>query len=128
MLSAEDVPLPDGMSVESLRQALRHAGAIFAFLHGSWVAGINRPDSDVDVAAWFDRPVDAWEVTLPSGCDLLVLDTAGLELAGRVAQQGVLLVDEHPPVRVAWQADHAKRYLDEVHRRRELVATVFDRG
>ena len=31
-------------------------------------------------------------------------------------------------MRVAWQADHAKRYLDEAHRRDALVATVLGDG
>lgn len=88
----------------------------------------HRPGSDLDVAAWFGRPVGAWELDLPTGIDLLVLDTAGLELAGRVAQHGVLVVDDDPPTRVAWQADRCKRYLDEAHRRADLVAEVFGRG
>jgi hypothetical protein len=58
----------------------------------------------------------------------LVLDTAGLELAGRVAQRGVLLLDDDPPRRVAWQADHTKRFLDEAHRRQASVQTVLGRG
>lgn len=128
MKPVEAVPLPAGVTVEEMRVRLRAAGAVFAYLHGSRVAGSARPDSDVDVAAWFGRAVDAWQVPLPSPVDLLVLDGAGLELAGRVAQYGVLLFDDDPPVRVAWQADRSKRYLDEAHRRRELTATVFAKG
>ena len=60
--------------------------------------------------------------------DLLVLDGAGLELAGRVAQHGMLILDDDPPTRVAWQAETSKRYLDEAHRRRALVETVLHRG
>lgn len=62
---------------------------------------------------------------VPAGVDLLVLDDAGLELAGRVAQDGVLLLDDDPSTRVAWQADRSKRYLDEAYRRRELTAMIF---
>ncbi len=40
----------------------------------------------------------------------------------------MLLFDDDPPVRVAWQADRSKRYLDEAHRRRELTAAVFGKG
>jgi hypothetical protein len=127
-MDMDEVPLPDGVTPEGLRRALRRAGAIFAFLHGSRVSGAHRLDSDLDVAAWFGRSVGAWEIELPPRVDLLVLDTAGLELAGRVAQRGVLLLDKDPPVRVAWQADRCKRYLDEAHRRADLVATVLDRG
>lgn len=122
----DQVALPVGLTLERLRTALRRAGAVFAFVHGSRAAGTHRPEADV--AAWFGRHVASWEVDLPAGVDLLVLDTTGLELAGRVAQHGVLLLDDDPPARVAWQADRRKRYLDEAHRRAELVATVLGRG
>lgn len=128
MRSAAGVPLPDGVLLASLCEALRDAGARFAFLHGSRVEGTHREGSDLDVAAWFGRAVDAWQVRLPPGCDLLVLDTAGLKLAGQVALRGALLLDDDPPARVVWQADRSKRYLDEAHRRRELVATVLGGG
>lgn len=128
MIAVQDVPLPAGVLLEALREALRDAGAVFAFLHGSRVEGRARASSDLDVAAWFGRDVPAWEVPLPAGCDLLVLDTADDELAGRVAQRGVLLLDADPPARVSWQADRCKRYLDEAHRRVELVDTVLRGG
>jgi len=36
---------------------LRQAGARFAYLHGSRATGEHRPDSDIDVAAYFgNRP------------------------------------------------------------------------
>jgi uncharacterized protein len=126
--AAEEIELPHGVDLAELRDALRAAGARFAFLHGSRIDGRHREDSDLDVAALFGRRIGAWEVALPPRCDLLVLDTAGLELAGRVAQRGVLLLDEDPPTRVAWQADHCKRYLDEAERNRHLVATVLGGG
>lgn len=124
----EDVDLPAGLTAGGLRRRLRQAGAVFAFVHGSRAHGRHDADADVDVAAWFGRPVASWEVDLPTGVDLLVLDTAGLELSGRVAQRGILLLDDDPPTRVAWQADRCKRYLDEAHRRADLVATVLGRG
>ncbi|MFP5220632.1 MAG: nucleotidyltransferase domain-containing protein [Actinomycetes bacterium] len=128
MRRAEDVPLPEGVTLDGLREALRTAGAVFAFLHGSRVTGAATPTSDLDVAAWFGRRTAPWDVALPPRCDLLVLDTAGLELAGRVAQYGALLLDDDPPARVAWQADRCKRWLDEAHRRSDLVSTVLRRG
>jgi hypothetical protein len=124
----EQVALPDGLSLADLREALRRAGAVFGFLHGSRTTRDHLPGSDLDVAAWFGRQVGAWEIDLPSRTDLLVLDTAGLELAGRVAQRGVLLLDDDPPLRVAWQADRCKRYLDQSHQRAALVDTVFGHG
>jgi hypothetical protein len=57
---------------------------------------------------------------LPEGVDLLVLDAAPLELAGRVALHGVLLFDDDPPARVRWQAHTRLVYLDEEERQRRL--------
>lgn len=102
---------------ELLAVQLRAAGARFAYLHGSQAAGTATQGSDVDVAAWFGRPVDSWAVELPEGVDLLVLDTAPLELAGRVAPHGRLLLEVDPAERVAWEATTRKIYLDELPRR-----------
>ncbi|MEW6153085.1 MAG: nucleotidyltransferase domain-containing protein [Actinomycetota bacterium] len=128
MRRAEQLEMPPGLTLDTLRRRLRGAGAVFAFVHGSRVAGTARAGSDLDVAAWFGRPVPSWDVELGPAVDLLVLDTAGLELAGRVAQRGVLVLDDDPPLRVGWQADRTKRYLDEEDRRARLVATVLGTG
>jgi uncharacterized protein len=101
--------------LDATAAALRAAGARFALVHGSRVEGRERPDSDLDVGAWWgtDAP-DAWAVRVPAGVDLVVLDTAPLWLVGRVAQYGELLFDDDPPARVAWQADTRLRYVDEI--------------
>lgn len=93
---------------------LRERGAVFAFLHGSAATGQAGPGSDLDVAAWWRAdPPPAFEVLLPSGVDLLVLNQAPLELAGRVSLQGVLLFDDDPKARVHWVAQTRTIYLDE---------------
>jgi predicted nucleotidyltransferase len=95
-------------------EVLRRAGARFALLHGSRVSGRHRPGSDVDVGAgWGAEPPEQFEVDLPAGVDLLVLDRAPLELAGRVAQHGVVLFDDDPPARVRWVATTRKVFADE---------------
>ncbi|MGH9138238.1 MAG: nucleotidyltransferase domain-containing protein [Acidimicrobiales bacterium] len=105
--------------------ALRAAGARFAFVHGSRATGTAPPDSDLDVAAWWGAGApDPWAVDLPPGSDLLVLDRAPLELAGRVALHGRLLFDDDPPARVRWQAETRLVYLDEEWRQR-WVTEVF---
>lgn len=107
--------------------ALRAAGARFALLHGSRAAGGHRPDSDVDVAAWWaEDPPPAFEVDVPAGVDLLVLNGAPLELAGRVAQDGVLLFDDDPPARVRWVATTRKIYADELPRLRRSHREFLD--
>jgi predicted nucleotidyltransferase len=97
-------------------EALRKAGARFAYVFGSRVAGSATERSDVDVAAFFgERTVDPVQVRagLPGRVDLLVLDTAPLELAGRVATRGRLLFDDDPPARVAWESMTRTIWFDE---------------
>ena len=118
---AVTAPRNDAADVDlaQLTDHLRNAGAVFAYLHGSRVSGTARPDSDLDVAAWFGRKADSWVVAgpLPGVVDLLVLDTAPLELAGRVAMHGRLLFEADPAVRINWEATTRKIYLDEQPRR-----------
>ena len=101
----------------SVVAALRTAGAAFAFIHGSRARGTAKAGSDLDVAAWF--PADApqiFEVPMPPGVDLLVLNRAPLEMAGRIALEGVLLFDDDPPARVRWVATTRKIYFYELPR------------
>jgi hypothetical protein len=108
-------------------RALREAGARFAFVFGSRAGGRPRSESDLDVAAWWSsRAPASWEVSLPTGVELLVLNDAGLELQGRVALDGQLLFDDDPPSRVAWQATTRKLYLDEEPRQRTIDAIASE--
>ncbi len=95
-------------------------------MHGSRSGGEDRPGSDLDVAAWWGADAPApWDVGLADGTDLLILDSAPLELAGRVALHGVLLFDDDPPARVEWQARTRLMYLDEEDRQRRLDRLFF---
>lgn len=116
---------------KTVTEALRGSGAQFALVFGSQADGTQRPGSDLDVAAWWgEEPADSWEVDLPAGVDLIVLDTAPLWLAGRVALHGRVLYDDDPPRRVAWQGDTRFIYLDEIpqlrRRQREWLEAVTD--
>lgn len=113
--------------------ALRAAGARFGFLHGSRATGTARPDSDTDVAAWFGPGApSSFDVLLPAGVDLTVLDTAPLELAGRVAATGLLLFSDDEPARVHWQASTRTIWFDERPRferaHREFLDAAVARG
>jgi len=95
-------------------QALADQGATFAYLHGSQADGSARPDSDIDIAAYFDPPVPAaFEVDVPPGIDLLVLNSAPLEIRGRIALHGQLVLEADPVARVRWESMTRKIYLDE---------------
>lgn len=98
-------------------ERLRAAGAAFALLFGSRARGDHRPDSDLDVGAWWPTaPPNSWEVDLPAAVDLVVLNTVPLELAGRIALEGEILFDDDPPARVEWVATTRKIWLDERYR------------
>ena len=114
-------------------EALQHRVASFAYLHGSRTSGTVGPDSDIDIAVYFDgQPPDAFEVLLPAGVDLMVLNRAPLELAGRVALDGKLLFERDPRARVVWEATTRKIYLDELPRlnraHRDFAEAVLRRG
>lgn len=98
-------------------EVLRREGCRFAYLHGSRVDGTARTDSDIDVAAWFGKsPPQPYDVLVPPGVDLMVLDHAPLELRGRVALRGRLIFSDDEVARVRWEATTRKIYFDELPR------------
>jgi predicted nucleotidyltransferase len=108
---------------------LRREGARFAYLHGSRTADPTQ-DSDIDLAAYFGHAApQGFDVLLPPRVDLLVLDRAPLELAGRVAARGRLLFEDDPVSRVRWESMTRKMYFDELPRmtraHREFAASVL---
>ncbi|RIK11482.1 MAG: nucleotidyltransferase domain-containing protein [Acidobacteria bacterium] len=105
----------------TITASLREQGAKFAYVFGSRAdSEVVRINSDFDVAAhWGGKNPNSWEINLPDDVDLVVLDSAPLWIAGRVAVTGRLLFDDDPPARVAWQADTGCMYLDELPALRE---------
>lgn len=104
-------------------------GALFGYLHGSRGRGSARPDSDVDLAAYFAEPVPAaFDVPLAAGIDLIVLNHAPLELRGRIALRGRLVFEVDASRRADWEAMTRKIYLDELPRltrsHREFIEAV----
>jgi len=85
------------------------------------------------VAAYFGVGApQAFEVLLPSGVDLLILDNAPLEITGRVALEGGVLFDDDPDARAEWVARTRKVYSDERYRfersHHEFAKAVLDGG
>ena len=94
--------------------ALRDAGARFALAFGSRARGTERPDSDLDIAAYFGEPPPAsFDVLLPAGVDLLVLNGASLAIAGPVAHEGIPILRDDEPGLVEWLAMTRTRVADE---------------
>ncbi|GEM_PF-799546 len=97
-----------------ITESLRRHGAAFAFVFGSRARGEATAGSDLDVGAWWHgRAPDPWSIALPAGVDLVVLNGAPLEVAGRIALEGDLLFDDDPPAQVRWTASTRKIWLDE---------------
>ncbi|HVY48614.1 MAG TPA: nucleotidyltransferase domain-containing protein [Minicystis sp.] len=99
----------------------REPGVAAAWLFGSAARGEERPDSDVDVAVLFDRerPLDALldlEAALGAelGRDVDLVDARGAppDLVHRILRDGVLVVDEDPSARIAFEVDVRNRYFD----------------
>jgi uncharacterized protein len=109
--------------------ALRSEGALFAYVFGSVARGEDTSSSDLDVAALFPEPApQAFDVGMPPGVDLLVLNFAPLEMKGRIALQGTLLFEDDEVARVRWESTTRKIYLDERYRiersHREFLETL----
>lgn len=93
---------------------LREAGAAFALVFGSRARGTAGPDSDLDVAAlWAGEPPAPWDIDLPPGVDLVILNDAPLELAGTISLEGQLLFEVDQVARVRWVALTRRIWLDE---------------
>lgn len=120
-----DLPI----DLDVLVAVLRQQDVAFALVHGSHATGAARADSDVDVAYW--RPAGVPDLPwgqiagLDARVDPVDLRTAPLWLAGRVAIEGVVVLDDDPAARVRWQADTRKRWADERFRREQFQRDVL---
>jgi predicted nucleotidyltransferase len=98
---------------------------------GSRARGTARPDSDFDVAAPGTATAAPWDVALPAGVDLVILNDAPLGPAGTIAQEGRVLLAEDPVARVRQVAQTRRIWLDERPRyersHREFLAAVRGR-
>lgn len=108
-----------------LAQRLRDSGVSVAWLFGSRARGEERPDSDADVAVLLRtrteppglRLQDEISVALAEALrvgavDLVILDTAPLDLRGRVLEEGRLLWSGDEPLRVRYTVETLSRYHD----------------
>ncbi|MGI9081305.1 MAG: type VII toxin-antitoxin system MntA family adenylyltransferase antitoxin [Thermoleophilaceae bacterium] len=126
-------------SVEAL---LGGARVRFAYLFGSRATGRAQQGSDADIAVMPSRPLGLLErerlalglaraLGVPD-VDLVTLDTAKLELRGRVVQEGRPIYGADDPARVAFEVRTRSEYFDFEPTLRVLersyLARVAERG
>jgi predicted nucleotidyltransferase len=95
-----------------------------AYLFGSVARGDARPDSDVDVgllyAAKPEKTLEAQpflvagelESLLRRPVDLVVMNTAPVDLVHRILRDGVLLFQTNPSARIAFEVRARNEYFD----------------
>ncbi len=103
-------------------EALADAGARFAYLFGSRADEEERANSDVDIAVMVGRELGLLEEQRladrlatalgASDIDLVMLGRAGLELRGRIVQQGRRIFSADEPARVAFEVRTRSEYFD----------------
>ncbi len=109
----------------ALREALAAApGFEAAWLFGSLARGTARAESDVDVALWGGGPpttledlrtdlADQLSRLLGREVQLVVLDSAPVDLVHRVLRDGVLLVDRDRAARIRFEVDARNRFFED---------------
>ena len=99
-------------------------GALAVYLFGSYARGTARPESDVDVAVLYGEPppstLDApqfalegdLETALGKVVQVIVLDTAPIDLIHRVLTDGKLVFERDRSARIRFEVRARAEYLD----------------
>jgi predicted nucleotidyltransferase len=128
------VPQLDAAARQRLIQALDREHVIAAYLFGSHARGSAGPLSDFDIAVLHVpgiTPSDAFALRLDLASaagkalatgevDVVLVNNASPLLRHRVIRDGILLLDNDSPTRIAFQANALRDYLDTQSLRDEL--------
>jgi predicted nucleotidyltransferase len=107
----------------------RDQPVVFAYLFGSRASGQDRTGSDWDVAVYVEPALDPaarFELRLTLGArleaglreevDLVVLNDAPLQLAGRIIQSRTVIYSRDEPARVRYESLTMRMFMDfEIH-------------
>ena len=113
--------LTEGQILILIQQLDQAVGLDVLYLFGSMAAGTDRPDSDIDLAALFSRPLDPLErlslatdlsAVVGRAVDLVDLDRANPILCMQVLRQGRILHEGSPRRRILFEASVPGRYED----------------
>ena len=125
-----------------IRQVLRDAGVVVAWVFGSRATGRATPSSDIDVAVCAEdgramgllelsRLERALDTLLEGPADVTDFGTAPLELRARIVTEGRVLCSDDEPLRVRLTVDTQSRWEDLRPALREMdrayLAAVADR-
>jgi predicted nucleotidyltransferase len=104
--------------------AARNENAAAVYLFGSMARGEGRPNSDVDVAVLYGKPVEAGlaglklalagdlEERLGRRVDLVVLDRQPPDLVHRVLRDGLLVLENNRSARIRFEVNARNEYFD----------------
>ena len=104
--------------------AARNDDAAAVYLFGSAARGEDRPDSDVDVAVLYGRPVEPGlaglklalagdlEAHLGRRVDLVVLDSQPPDLVHRVLRDGLIVLENNRSTRIRFEVNARNQYFD----------------
>jgi predicted nucleotidyltransferase len=118
-----------------LKSIAKRYGLRLVILFGSQVTGRTHPDSDVDIAAWAERPLSAAQRTqlwfdlsnqFQSEIDLTVLNHAEPLLLHRVATTGRLLYEDKRGTWLDFKG-YAFRYYQDSQKMRDDLARYLQR-
>lgn len=87
-----------GLNLANVQRVLREHGVVFALVFGSRARGQAIAGSDVDLAVWGRATLDLWALSgaLPPVIDLVDLGAVPEGLAGRIALEGIVVLDDAP--------------------------------
>jgi hypothetical protein len=112
------------VQLEGFAEAAASEGVVAAYLFGSEARGEARPSSDVDLAVLFAqlppatlahpavRLAGEMERRLGRPVDVVVLNTAPVDLVHRVLRDGRLLLDRDPSRRIGFEIKARNDYFD----------------
>jgi predicted nucleotidyltransferase len=114
----------------------RRFGLVGLWVFGSFASGQARSDSDLDLAALFEREPSALELLearsalsalISRDVDLVNLESASPVLLMQVLRHGTLLLDRNPARRIRLTASAPGRYEDLSIVRREVEQALLGR-
>lgn len=118
--------MADAPTVDALREffAKDPHGCLTVYLFGSRARDDYRESSDVDVAIfWEHEPESAMEALglglkvdledlLRRDVDVVVLDSASVDVAQRVIRDGVIILDRNRAARIRWEVQTRSEFLE----------------